>query len=80
MPAPFMRRSGSEYHPGMLLVKMKASPAGRIASYTSAHPDLPRASSPQDLIGHGTHVAGTIAARINNNLGINGICRCKLLG
>ena len=52
--------------------------AGRIASYTSAHPDLPRASSPQDLIGHGTHVAGTIAARINNNLGINGICRCKL--
>jgi subtilisin family serine protease len=51
--------------------------AGRIQLYVSEHPDLPKASSQQDLIGHGTHVAGTIAALVNN-LGINGICDCQL--
>jgi subtilisin family serine protease len=44
----------------------------------TAHPDLPRASAERDLIGHGTHVAGTIGALINNDLGINGICACQL--
>jgi len=51
---------------------------GRITHYVHEHPDLPTASSPQDIVGHGTHVAGTIAANINNNLGINGICACEL--
>jgi len=50
----------------------------RVSSYVFEHPDLPSASSDQDIIGHGTHVAGTIAANINNELGINGICRCQL--
>ncbi|WP_457581008.1 S8 family peptidase [Ensifer canadensis] len=50
----------------------------QIAGYTYAHPDLPGASSAQDLIGHGTHVAGTIAATINNDLGINGISRARI--
>ena len=52
--------------------------AGRVAGYTFDHPDSPDASSAQDIVGHGTHVAGTIAAVMNNELGINGICDCQL--
>jgi subtilisin family serine protease len=51
---------------------------GRIASYTFAHPDLPGVSGKSDLIGHGTHVAGTIGALINNDIGIQGICSPRL--
>jgi subtilisin family serine protease len=50
----------------------------RIASYVYQHSDLPVASGSKDYIGHGTHVAGTIGALINNDLGINGICECRL--
>jgi subtilisin family serine protease len=53
--------------------------AGRVAAYTYLHPDLPKAASAEDLIGHGTHVSGTIAALVNNGLGINGICASPLL-
>jgi len=54
------------------------------------HPDLPGASmnhvynygnvwtSNRDIEGHGTHVAGTIRALINNAYGVNGICECQL--
>jgi len=55
------------------------------------HPDLPPlrryvhdygipggATSSIDAVGHGTHVTGTIGARINNSLGINGICDCSI--
>ncbi|MEK6321257.1 MAG: S8 family serine peptidase [Acidobacteriota bacterium] len=52
---------------------------GRVKSYTFLHPDIPDASGDQDLIGHGTHVSGTITALINNKVGINGICACQLL-
>lgn len=52
--------------------------AGAIASYEYSHPQNPANSSSRDIIGHGTHVAGTIAAAINNAVGINGICRCQL--
>lgn len=51
---------------------------GVIAGYEYLHPQNPQASSKRDIIGHGTHVAGTIAAGINNSVGINGICRCQL--
>ncbi len=51
---------------------------GRVKSYVYAHPDLPAISSDRDIIGHGTHVAGTITAAIDNGLGINGICDCEL--
>jgi subtilisin family serine protease len=51
---------------------------GRVKNYTFLHPDIPDASGEQDIIGHGTHVSGTIAALINNRLGINGICVCQL--
>jgi subtilisin family serine protease len=51
---------------------------GRVTKYIWAHPDLPEASSMKDIIGHGTHVSGTIGADFNNNLGINGICACRI--
>jgi subtilisin family serine protease len=51
---------------------------GRVKAYTFLHPDLPTASGEKDIVGHGTHVAGTIAALIGNSLGINGICSCPL--
>jgi hypothetical protein len=51
---------------------------GQISSYVFAHPDQRRPSGEKDIVGHGTHVAGTIAAKINNDLGINGICNCDL--
>lgn len=47
------------------------------------HPDLvenlrlpnnPRFSDVRDLTGHGTHVAGTIGAVGNNNIGVVGVC------
>jgi subtilisin family serine protease len=49
----------------------------KVSSYVYEHLDLPINSSDKDIIGHGTHVAGTIAASINN-FGINGICDCHL--
>jgi subtilisin family serine protease len=52
---------------------------GRVNDYHFEHP-TPEASpsSAQDIVGHGTHVAGTIAANNANNLGVNGICKCQL--
>lgn len=35
-------------------------------------------ASSDDIVGHGTHVSGIIAAETNNNVGISGICRCDL--
>lgn len=51
------------------------------------HPDLKNVVSSYihdgagatDIIGHGTHVAGIIAAEINNNIGIAGICKPDLM-
>lgn len=51
---------------------------GRVKGYVFLHPDLPNASGENDIVGHGTHVSGTIAALINNSVGINGICQCQL--
>lgn len=52
--------------------------AGLIVDYVYSHPTSAASSSDFDYIGHGTHVSGTIAADINNHIGINGICNCKL--
>jgi hypothetical protein len=51
---------------------------GRVNKYIYEHPDMADASGERDLVGHGTHVSGTITAAINNSLGINGICDCQL--
>ncbi len=56
------------------------------------HPDLPgsdidyifdygteeASASDVDIVGHGTHVTGTIGALINGDIGIHGICNCRL--
>jgi subtilisin family serine protease len=51
---------------------------GVVREYTYEYPSLPAVSGQKDIIGHGTHVAGTIAALINNSVGINGICQCQM--
>jgi len=51
------------------------------------HPDLKNIASSYihegagstDIIGHGSHVAGIIAATMNNKIGIAGICKCDLM-
>jgi subtilisin family serine protease len=51
-----------------------------------AHPDLRKVDinyyreglKKRDKLGHGTHVAGIIAATANNKAGITGVARCKL--
>lgn len=52
--------------------------AGTVAGYVYEHPDFPNVSGKDDIVGHGTHVSGTITAKINNEIGINGICSCSL--
>ena len=50
----------------------------KIGAYHWQQPDLSRPVSDKDIIGHGTHVSGTIAALINNALGVKGVCKCDL--
>jgi subtilisin family serine protease len=45
--------------------------------YVYLHPSNKKASGDKDLVGHGTHVSGTITARITN-IDVDGICDCKL--
>jgi subtilisin family serine protease len=50
------------------------------------HPDLKDAieqyrhdgTKARDFLGHGTHVSGTIAAIVNNSVGVAGVANCRL--
>lgn len=42
--------------------------------YSTGYDFIDEDSDPTDLNGHGTHVAGTIAALTNNALGVSGVC------
>ncbi|MBR1174847.1 S8 family serine peptidase [Bradyrhizobium sp. KB893862 SZCCT0404] len=52
----------------------------------AGHPDLADAieeyrhdgNGARDFLGHGTHVSGTIAAVVNNSVGIAGVANCRL--
>jgi thermitase len=74
--------------------KTRGSSVTRIAILDSginvAHPDLSgkvlesknfsTSTTSDDLLGHGTHVAGTVAAKTNNSVGTAGVCpNCTLL-
>jgi subtilisin family serine protease len=51
---------------------------GRVQAYNWQHADLAQPTSAKDIIGHGTHVCGTIAANVNSSRGVKGICTCTL--
>ena len=51
---------------------------GRISQYVTSYGGKHTLSvSSLDIVGHGTHVTGTIGAR-RNKLGVDGICNCTL--
>jgi subtilisin family serine protease len=50
----------------------------KIEAYHWRQPDLSTPVSNKDIIGHGTHVSGTIGALVNGDVWINGICKCRL--
>ncbi|MDE8668424.1 S8 family serine peptidase [Pseudarthrobacter sp. H3Y2-7] len=52
-------------HPGLL----------GVASYGSSAVS----PNPPDVVGHGTHVAGTINSALNRSLNIRGICKAKII-
>ncbi|MGH7711254.1 MAG: S8 family peptidase [Gemmatimonadaceae bacterium] len=49
-----------------------------IGEYVYRHSDLPTTPSGHDLLGHGTHITGIIAAHSRSPFGVHGICRCRL--
>lgn len=50
----------------------------KVGAYHWQNPDVSAPVSSRDIVGHGTHVSGTIAALIGNQVGINGVCACDL--
>jgi subtilisin family serine protease len=51
---------------------------GAQINFIHDYPDSEATTSDRDIIGHGTHVAGTIRALIGNAVGIDGITECRL--
>lgn len=49
---------------------------GAIAEYRNFHSDT---EDDRDVIGHGTHVSGIIAAETNNEIGVAGLCAARIL-
>lgn len=52
---------------------------GQFERYNWQYKGTMSPTSDQDHKGHGTHVAGIIGAANTNDLGIKGICRCRLM-
>jgi len=52
--------------------------SGRISNYMFDYPGLNVVSGPSDIVGHGTHVAGIIAATMDPANGVRGMCRPEL--
>jgi subtilisin family serine protease len=52
--------------------------ADRLEQYVHTGPSLSGEVSGDDIVGHGTHVGGTIAARFNQAIGTRGICGTRL--
>jgi len=50
----------------------------RVVENRYRYSNVPAISGAKDYIGHGTHVAGTIVANNENDVGISGICQCQL--
>jgi serine protease len=53
--------------------RFKRAPDLRRSTFTKGYDFVDGDKHPNDQFGHGTHVAGTIAQRVNNGLGVTGI-------
>jgi subtilisin family serine protease len=67
--------TGTDYNHPDLADNMLRDPGGAIVGYDFASDDADPMDGAGPFTGHGTHTAGTIAARGNNGLGVTGVCQ-----
>jgi serine protease len=53
--------------------RFRRAPDLRRSTFVRGYDFVDRDRRPHDLFGHGTHVSGTIAQRVNNGIGVTGI-------
>jgi subtilisin family serine protease len=51
-----------------------------LESVVAEHRNFVKGESARDFAGHGTHVAGIVAAAMNNGIGVSGLCAARILG